>query len=243
MLENVNKLTLHRTFGHLTLIVISMWAGVTNASAFEPLENISEVAERFALTLIESSGLSKIEAHAANIDSRLQLGKCDTALEAFSTSSSAKIGRSTVGVRCNGTKPWTLYVPVNITALAGAVFTRRALSRGDTLSTQNLEVRQLPLQQLPNNYIGEIAQLQGMELSRDLSASAILTRSALKPKQIVKQGQEVSIMAEGLGVRVRMSGIALRNGALGDLIPIRNSSSGRVVQATISSNSTVLIKM
>ena len=227
----------------LALLVLPLWVLSASANSFEALSNIKATAERFALAQINDEKLSNVEAHAITMDPRLRLEKCEHPLEAIGTQNFTNIARTTVGVRCTGIKPWTLYVPVDISALAEVIFTTRPLARGAALQLEDLEIRQMPLNRLPANYLGNIHQLTGMELTRSVNSGVILTRNSVKIRQLVQRGQEVIILASGHGVQVRMTGIALKSGAAGDLIPIRNINSGRTIEATVLNGGTVAVKM
>lgn len=224
-------------------LALPLWFNCANANDSEELSNIRATAERYALAQLKDEKLSQLEAHAISMDPRLRLAKCEQALEAFSNSNTRNITRTTVGVRCNGAKPWTLYVPVTISAVAEAVFTTRPLERGEDLGLEHLEIRQVALDKLPANYFSNTEQLGGMALARSVNSDVILTLNAVKPRQMVQRGQEVMILASTRGIQVRMSGIALKNGASGDLIPIRNIKSGRTIQATVLNDSTVTVNM
>lgn len=224
-------------------LALPLWFNCANANDSEELSNIRTTAERFALAQIKDEKLSNVEAHAINMDQRLRLAKCEQPLEAFANSNTQNIARTTIGVRCNGAKPWTLYVPVTISAVAEAVFTTRPLIRGEDLQLEHLEIRQVPLDKLPSKYFSNTGQLGGMALARSVNSGVILTLNTVKPRLMVQQGQEVMILASTRGIQVRMSGIALKNGASGDLIPIRNIKSGRTIQAIVLSDSTVTVNM
>jgi flagella basal body P-ring formation protein FlgA len=202
---------------------------------------IRSVAAQFARDQIDTAGLSAIQAQAAELDPRLNLAECDVPLEAFATARTRQLARTTVGVKCTGAKPWTLYVPVTIDALADVVFTRRPLLRGEALTADALEIRQLPIAKLPLRHISSPEQLTGMETTRPLQADTAVTLNALRARQLVKQGQEVGIVAVSGGIQVRMSGVAMRSGSRGDRIPVQNHSSGRQVEAEILDRSTVRV--
>jgi len=227
----------------LLCLALPLWFSGASAYGFEALSTIRATAEKFALAQIDDEKLTNIEANAINMDPRLRLAKCERPLEAFTTANSRNIARTTVGVRCSGVKPWTVYVPVTISALAEVVYTARPLVRGEDLQVESLEIKQVPLDQLPANYLSNIDQLSGMALSRSVNSGVILTLNAIKPRMMIQRGQEVVILAKSQGIQVRMTGIALKNGASGDLIPIKNVKSGRTIEATVLNDSTVTVKM
>lgn len=228
-------------FGLLVAIVAASPA--TAQQDNHPHADIQRAAEQFAMTQIDSTGLTDVQAAANAMDSRLTLQRCEQPLETFATSSIPNASRLTVGVRCNGQKPWTLYVPVSVAAMAEVLFTARPVLRGEALVTNSIEIRKVPLQDLPLNAIRSMSELAGLEASRALPAGTALSLNTLKARQLIKQGQQVVIWASGRGIQVKMAGTALKNGSAGELIPVRNSNSGRIVQAAVVDDSTVQVNM
>ena len=209
----------------------------------ESHEAIRTVAANFARQQIDDHGLRNIQVKASELDPRLNLAPCNKPLEAFPTGNNRQLARATVGVKCTGEKPWTLYVPVTVEALASVVFTSRPLLRGEELAPDALELREVPLTKIPFNHLSNTTQLAGMETARPLRAGVPVTLNAVKPRQLIKQGQEVVIMATSGGIQVRMSGVAMRSGSRGDLIPVQNHSSGRTVEAEVLGTGTVKVKL
>lgn len=216
---------------------------VSYAAELETLDSIRLSAEDHALAQIDHSHFEDAIATAGSLDTRLQLKKCNIPLETFSTGARTNTSRMTVGVRCSGLNPWTLYVPVTISALVNVVFTSRALTRGALLDAADLQVQQVPMNKLPIGYVSDPGQVTNFELIRPLNIGTPITLSAVRPRNIVQQGQEVIIKAQIAGLQVRMTGEALKNGQSGDLIPVRNLRSGRTVEATIMNESTVSVNL
>lgn len=208
---------------------------------FESIELIESTAEKFALNALEPKNLTDLAVSASALDSRLRLKKCNMPLEAFSNRVDLLNTRSTIGVRCNGESPWTLYVPITVHALTPVVYTNKPLLRGEKIDENGVELRFQPLDRVPSNSLTNISQILGMEAARAVPADMALSLSALRSAKLISQGQEVIIMAEGSGLAVRMSGNALKNGAKGEVIPVKNLSSGRVLEGRIVSDNTVLV--
>jgi flagella basal body P-ring formation protein FlgA len=55
----------------------------------------------------------------------------------------------------------------------------------------------------------------------------------LAAPRVIRRGQQVSIRSATTGVQVRMGGRALEGGAIGDLVRVRNASSGRIVEGRV----------
>lgn len=240
---NAKLLTLRPLNKLLLCLPLAFWFSCASANEFEALDDIRATAEQFALTQVNDKNLSDIEAHTSRLDPRLQLSKCEESLQGFTTANFRNVVRTTIGVRCTGTKPWTLYLPVRISALAEVVYSVRTLVRGEILQARDLEIKQLPLNQLPANYLTSIDQLAGMEMTRSVNSGSVFTLNSVKIRKLVQRGQEVMILVTGSNVRVRMTGTALKNGASGELIPVRNLSSGRTIEAMVLNARTVVVNM
>src|SRR5690606_24279914 len=179
---------------------------------------------------------------ATGLDERLRLRQCELPLEGFNAASAMRGGRVTVGVRCSGSSPWTLYVPVTITADVSVVQLQGPLARGTILGEHNLDVVQQPMNTLPQDYLVSRDQAVGRELTRAVRGNAIATLNMLRIRELVSKGQEVVILAKSGMVEVRMAGVALEKGQQGQRIDVRNANSGRTVEAEIYNESTVRVQ-
>lgn len=227
----------------LAFCLLPLGGALADNGGSQSLDVIRETAEKFALQHLDTSGLSDISVSATSLDARLRLQDCELPLEAFSTSSTQNLTRTTVGIRCNGQKPWTLYVPVNINALVEALYTARPLLRGETLTPSAVEVREMPLNQLPANALSDMSAIKDLETIRPLRAGSPLTLNSLRTRQMIEQGQQVVILGNGRGIEVKMEGTAMKSGSYGDLIPVKNTRSGRVVEASIKDEGTVIVSL
>ena len=81
------------------------------AQAWQPIDDIATVAESF---LRDRSGDSagNTTVRSGTLDPRHRLPLCDAPLEGFMRRGAKIDARTIVGVRCTGSKPWKVYVPV-----------------------------------------------------------------------------------------------------------------------------------
>jgi flagella basal body P-ring formation protein FlgA len=209
----------------------------------QPLDEIAAAAASHALSLLETGNWRQVEARAQPLDERLRLRRCDQPLQLGSTSQQVKPGRVAISVRCNGSTPWSLFVPVQISAQAQVVMLRGPLPRGTVLGPEHLELRELPAERLPPNHLDRPEAVVGHELLRAVNQDTVATAFMLKPRKLVEKGQNVVILAQAGRLEVKMAGVALQPGQQGERIEVRNLASGRTIQARISSADTVVIQM
>lgn len=213
----------------------------TAAAAIHPHADILRTAVAFVRAQPERFAVPP-QVQAVGLDSRLRLARCDVPLGAFAAPSGLSAGRSVVGVRCDGRRPWKLYVPVEIKLPAQVVVLARPLRRGDQLSAADLGVREADLAQLRGQYYRDADGLVGQRIKRHVTAGAVLTPSMLDADRLVRRGSRVTILSDTGPVAVRMAGKALGNGGRGDQIRVKNQASGRTITAIVVDRGLVKVR-
>ncbi|MDY6981501.1 MAG: flagellar basal body P-ring formation chaperone FlgA [Pseudomonadota bacterium] len=240
-------LTAHRRLFLPILVVLALaWPLPGHAQAggaTQPLESIAAAAEDHARQLAQDLGLDDAEVRAGSLDNRLRLKQCELPLETFSNDNNLRGGRTTVGVRCSGAAPWTLYVPVGVTAYTWIVLVDGPLPRGTVLNASHLRREQRPLNALPPQYLTNLDQAIGRTLTRAVSGATVASPNMLQTRDLIAKGQDVMILATGAKVQVRMAGVALQKGQEGDRIDVKNTSSGKTVQAVVVDGATVQVPL
>jgi flagella basal body P-ring formation protein FlgA len=242
-------LTAHRRLCLPALVALGMAfpvpapAQAVTAPAMHSLADIATAAETHARTLLQDQDLADAEIKANALDGRLRLKPCEMPLETFSNDNNLRGGRVTVGVRCSGAAPWTLYVPVTVVVQTSIVLLEGPLPRGTILNESHLRLEERPLTALPAQYVTTADQVLGRELTRAVSGLTVATPNMVQARDLVAKGQDVTILATGANIQVRMAGVALQKGQQGERIDVQNSSSGRTVQAVIVDSGTVQIQL
>ena len=224
-------------------LVLPLRAPAQPALAMQALGDIAAAAENHARASLEQQNLADADVKAGALDGRLRLKNCELPLETFSNDSNFRGGRMTVGVRCTGAAPWTLYVPVTVLAETAIVLVQGPLPRGTILQDSHLKLEERALNALPPQYLTSTEQLIGRELTRAVVGATVATPNLVQARDLIAKGQDVTILATGANIQVRMAGVALQKGQQGERIDVQNSSSGRTVQAVIVDGGTVQVAL
>lgn len=177
---------------------------------------------------------SRAEVTVGNLDSRLKLSACDAPLETYNSPNGLNGGRGVVGVRCNGGKPWKIFVPVRIALMKSVVVSQRPIVRGQVLGAEDLQLSEVDVAGIRKAYFSRKADVIGLHSKRSIASGKTLHAGMLKQAKRVKRGNQVEIIAISQGLQVRMTGKALADGALGDRIRVKNLNSGRVITGTVA---------
>lgn len=212
-----------------------MYISTAVAGLYQSHDSIYKVAERFIHKQVKSQNEQQPDVKASGLDSRLKLEKCDKSLEAFLTKGSRELGRTTVGVKCNGSKPWSLHVPVTISIYKNVLVASRTLKKGDVLTKADLRLAKHDLGSLSHGFFESKKSGIGMMVKRRTQPGTVLTPSMIKKPQVIKRGQKVAILAQSGRMQVRMMGKALNNGAVGDRIGVMNIKTHQKLEGIVIS--------
>jgi flagella basal body P-ring formation protein FlgA len=80
------------------------------------------------------------------------------------------------------------------------------------------------------------AEVDGQIARRTLLPGRAIPRDAVRSAPIVQQGEPVSVVFLSGSIQIQLSGTALQSGAVGEIISVRNSDTGRIVRGRIKSD-------
>jgi flagella basal body P-ring formation protein FlgA len=210
------------------------------AAAIEPVASIRQAAERFVQAQMPG-GQAGIVVTAGRLDQRLRLPRCAGSLEASLLSGAQLEANDSVVVRCRDGADWTIYVPVSVQSRVRVWVLREPEAQGARLTAADIAPETRLVSGMAAGYLTNPAVLVRSTLRHPMSAGAVLHDSDLLTDFMVRQGEQVTLVASAGGIRVRASGVALQDGRYGALIRVQNRSSLKVIQGTVGSGRVVYV--
>lgn len=210
------------------LAVLLLGAAAPGLASIGPtqLALINQSVEQ--LVRYQTAGLpGKVSYTLGAVDPRLNLSACP-APEAFLPPGVRLWGRTNVGVRCSGSSPWTIYVPVSVRIMAGVVVAAHGLAQGRTIQAEDLVVQEVDLGQLPGAVITDPERAIGRIVTLSVAPGQPLRQDLLRLAPVIQQGQSVTLRVQGAGFKVSAAGKAVNNAAEGQVAQVRTPS-GRTV--------------
>jgi flagella basal body P-ring formation protein FlgA len=208
----------------------------------ESHDTIKAAAKAFILQQSDSYP-STPEVSIGRLDKRLRLPRCTTPLQSFFPNGGRNLGKTTVGVRCADEKSWTLYVSAHIKVFAEVVIASKPLARGARISRSDIEIARRDISTLRGGYHTDSDDILGMVAKRLLRAGSVIGAQHLQAPELVRRGEQVTILARGKDFQIRVQGKALESGTKGDHISVRNQSSKRVIEAKVVATGQVEISL
>ncbi|QCP47789.1 flagellar basal body P-ring formation protein FlgA [Trinickia violacea] len=163
-------------------------------------------------------------------------------LTPFMPTGSRMWGRTTIGVRCVGDRPWTLYVQARVSVQATYYVSARALAPGDVLSAADLVARDGDLTTLPMAVIIDPSQAVGSVALMRVSEGMPLRRDMIRSASAVTVGQTVRIVANGQGFSISSEGSAMNNASPGQTVRVKTAA-GQIIQGVVKDGGTVEIQL
>ena len=220
----------------------------THAADLTLPEELIGATEGFLEFMVEdylerSEITARHEIQVNPLDPRLRLAACDSDLTQSLESPAQPVGRVTVRVSCEGSTPWTVFVPAQVRIFRPVVVVRTALRRDSIIGAGDVALVEQDVSLLNRGYVTEVEQVIGRKLTRATRTDQVLTPAMLQLAEAVRRGDQVVISARSGGINVRMQGEALSGGTLGQQISVRNLTSQRVIRARVAGPGQVEVEM
>lgn len=229
-----SKAALYGLFILCNLCFNSLSAEPSNGKkAIHNQQEIINSARQFLDENIDSSLYSRTEIHMGQLDPRLRLTQCEMPLSTSLAPGSQFSGKTTVHIRCNSRRPWTIYLSANIMLYGKVIKTAGPMVKDHILQKVDLILVEEDLSRLKYGYFTDTNFLIGKQLKRRLRQNQVVKANYVKAAIVIKRGELVSIVAKNSGYSVKMSGKALANGAKGDHIRVKNTSSKRIIEGVV----------
>jgi flagella basal body P-ring formation protein FlgA len=219
--------------------------GMTTATAasYQSHKSIYQAARNFVQSQVISQQKQDASVKIGSLDSRLKLKRCAKPLQAFLPKGSRNMGKTTIGVKCNSTNPWSLNVPVTISVFKNVLVASRQLQKGTVLTASDIKLQKTDVAKLHYGFFETLKDGAGKKLKRRILTGVVLTPAMLKNPQLISRGQQINIVAQSGRMTVRMKGKALANGAVGERIKVLNVKSKKKLEGVITPSGEVKVEI
>ena len=224
----------------LATIICATLLAEAEAGAVTKLEDIRAAAREFAIQEIGGTD-DNVEIVVGRLDPRLRLATCAEPLTAYFSVGARTIGQTSVGVRCESPKPWSLFVPLEIIRRVKVAIAVAEIPRGHVIGAADVSYQLRNVGKLNSGFFSPKDVLLGKVSTRQISRGSTVTQNMVKAARLVRRGQRVVLALQTGTVAVRVSGTALRDGIRGETIPVRNLSSKRVIEGVVHEPGVVLV--
>lgn len=224
----------------LAILILMTGNACSAIAASHPLDDIRDVAVQYVRSHFSHSA-EDIRIVAQKLDARLLLPQCESPLETYLPHGSGVNSNTTVGVRCLGNKPWSVFVPVSVQIYRNIVVASRSLAQNKILKAEDFHTERFDIKRFSGAYLTDQDKIIGKQLIRPVQLGNPLLPNMLKEPILVRRGEIVTLLAKTRTYEVRMQGKAMMDGAYGDRIRVRNLRSKRIIEGKLAKDGTVFV--
>lgn len=223
------------------ILLISLFYTTTLfAAEYHSHEQIRNTAVEFVRAQIPEDITIK-GINAGKIDSRIRFKQCSKALEA-SSSLSKRIAKSwTIGVRCYGDTPWSIYIPVKTSLTRKMFVSKTTIIRGEAITPDKIILMEQEISHQNQKHFSILANITGREARRTIRPNRVINSSMLQEALLVHKKEAVLIYAKSPALQISMKGTALKNGRYNEMIKVRNNSSNKIIDALVTARGIVSV--
>jgi len=150
-------------------------------------------------------------------------------------------GKHNVRITCPDVQGWLLRGRVSVSVSLPVWVASRDLGRKQSITAADVHLQAAKLEQLNHGFSVAPESLLGFRTQRAINAGVALDKNNLSPPLLVHKGEQVMIRVEQEGLKASMVGIALADGIAGQMIPVKNSSSQKEIQAEVTQRAEVMV--
>lgn len=229
----------------LPIYILSLGFSLFSSQAWANSAQLRQSAHDFVRQAFSAQAqqYSRVEIEIGQLDSRLKLTKCAAPLKHKIHNRQLQPGRILLLSQCPGSKPWKVYLPVNIKAYRPVVVVTDNISRGQSLSLADLALQEREISRYTNHSLHSLNQAVNQVAKKHLRSGSVLSSMHIGPPKVIKRGSKIDIVASSGRVSVRMAGKAMADGRVGDQIKVKNLSSNKILQAQVVSSSLVSVTL
>ncbi len=118
---------------------------------------------------------------------------------------------------------------------------KRNIRNGDAISVSDIELVPFAVSRVSSNTITDMRMLVGKSPVHSISARRPVRANEIESPTLIKKNAVVQINYSTPGLQIITAGQAIEDGALGDIISVRNVNSKRIVRAIIEDEANVKI--
>jgi flagella basal body P-ring formation protein FlgA len=240
----MNQRTFHR-FGATAVAMLLLRPVHAAEPAYTDAAAIRSAAEQAVRAAAGTPGVAGnvLNISVDTVDPRLRLAHCATGLHAFVAGDGQLRDRTTIAVRCESDQRWSVYLGAALSSEMPVLVARHAMAAGSQPVAADFSVVTRRLPGLSSHYLSDPAQLAGQRLRRPVAMDEALNADAVAVAPVVRRGQEITLLAHGGSMDVRVTVIALSDGRPDERIRVQNPGSQRIVEATVRSSQLVEVSL
>lgn len=222
----------------IKLAILSCVHSSINAAELSHIE-VEQQVKKYVQTNLPRENNENREIITSRLDPRIVIEPCDNDLEMKLPDKPSK-RKLNVKIFCTAPAPWQIYLPVKVVIKQAVLIATESIAKGSVLDQNNMAVNFIEESKVRGEVIDNAMVITGAKAKRNISKGTAITKRNIC---LVCKGESVTIIAKSEHFMLKTSGFAMSHGSIGQQIKVKNSGSGRIVNATVTALNKVIINL
>jgi flagella basal body P-ring formation protein FlgA len=147
-----------------------------------------------------------------------------------------------IAAESDGREQARFWVRADVRLFENVVVSSQALSTNEIVTDKEIRLERRDVSTLSARPFYRIDDVIGQQVARAISVNEPLTHRNLSRPTLMRRGSAVTLIYETGSLRIEAAAIAEENGRAGEIIQVKNPSSGRFLRATVLDGRSVRIE-
>ena len=146
-----------------------------------------------------------------------------------------------VAAEVNGKEAARLWIKAEIRVFDDVLVTSYPLANHEIVRADKLRLEWRDISSVTARPFSRMDEVEGLEAARALEVNEVLTQKSLNRPTLMRRGSAIVLVYETGSLRVETPGVAEEGGKAGDLIQVKNPTSGKLLRGLVLDGRTVRI--
>ena len=125
------------------------------------------------------------------------------------------------------------WVKAEVRVYDQVVVAARPIGRQETLSAKDLRLERREITSRTAQIFTRLDDVVGKQSTRSIQSDDVITANAIERPTLLKRGSPITLVFDSGSLRVETQGVAEEGGKMGDLIQVKNSTSGKMLRGVV----------
>jgi len=125
------------------------------------------------------------------------------------------------------------WVKAEVRVYDQVVVAARPIGRQETLSAKDLRLERREITSRTAQIFTRLDDVVGKQSTRSIPSDDVITANAIERPTLLKRGSPITLVFDSGSLRVETQGVAEEGGKMGDLIQVKNSTSGKMLRGVV----------
>ena len=125
------------------------------------------------------------------------------------------------------------WVKAEVRVYDQVVVAARPIGRQETLSAKDLRLERREITSRTAQFFTRLDDVAGKQSTRSIQSDDVITANAIERPTLLKRGSPITLVFDSGSLRVETQGVAEEGGRMGDLIQVKNFTSGKMLRGVV----------